>query len=357
MALKVQIKKKLDKYGIDISFEAEQGCMSILGASGSGKSMTLKCIAGIENPDEGYISLDGKVLYDSAAGINLKPQDRKVGYLFQNYALFPNMTVEENIAAGYGCKKIDRNAIEAIIYKFGLKGLEKKYPAYLSGGEQQRVALARMLIGRPDAILLDEPFSALDYYLKEELQMELKQILKEFGGISIMVTHDRDEVYKLSDTLYVIDAGRGIAHGDTKVLFAHPESALTARLTGCKNITKAEPLSAYEVKAPAWNMVLNLNENMAPSTFEPKYIGIRAHDFMLEEKVREDAKVNKLEIEILEISEAPFEWNVVFVKKGTTDRAGKLYWKVSKELISTREKIEETKELYINQEGILLLHA
>jgi len=357
MSLKVQIRKKLDQYRMDISFEAERGCMGILGASGSGKSMALKCIAGIENPDEGYISLDGKVLYDSDAGINLKPQDRRVGYLFQNYALFPNMTVQENIAAGFGCKKIDQQAIEAIIYKCSLMGLEKKYPAYLSGGEQQRVALARMLIGRPDAILLDEPFSALDYYLREELQMELQQILKEFGGTSVMVTHDRDEVYKLSDTLYVIDGGRGIAHGETKALFKDPESEMTARLTGCKNITKAERLSAYEVKAPAWNMTLHLNENREPLAFETVYIGIRAHDFIHKRKIIEDANINKLEIEILEISEAPFEWNVVFVKKGETDREGKLYWKVSKELINEREKIEEIKELYIKQEGILLLHA
>ena len=178
MSLQAAIKKRFSGFSLDVSLNTDGGVMGILGASGSGKSMTLKCIAGIETPDEGRIVLNGRVLFDSEKHINLPPQKRKVGYLFQNYALFPNMTVETNIAAGLsGSKEEKQEAVARMIRLFKLEGLEKRYPSQLSGGQQQRVALARILVYEPDVIMLDEPFSALDYYLKEQLQFQVREVL------------------------------------------------------------------------------------------------------------------------------------------------------------------------------------
>ena len=168
MALEVDIEKKLGDFRLRAAFTCDKGITGILGASGSGKSMTLKCIAGIERPDRGRIVLDGRVLFDSRQKINLKPQKRRVGYMFQNYALFPTMTVTQNIAAGQG---ISADRVREMIERFHLKGLEGHYPSELSGGQQQRVALARIMAYRPDLILLDEPFSALDDNLKERLRL------------------------------------------------------------------------------------------------------------------------------------------------------------------------------------------
>ena len=162
--LKVNIQKKLKEFDLDVNFELKEGCLGILGPSGCGKSMTLKSIAGIVNPDEGFISFNNgneTIYFDFNKKINLKPQNRNVGYLFQNYALFPNMTVEENVAAGLS-KDDDKTIVSDMIKRFHLQGLEKRYPRQLSGGQQQRVALARILAYGPDVILFDEPFSAMD---------------------------------------------------------------------------------------------------------------------------------------------------------------------------------------------------
>ena len=178
MSLSVDIRKKLEGFTLDIAFRTENRVTGLLGASGSGKSMTLKCIAGIEQPDEGRIVLNERVLYDSEKGINLTPQKRRVGYLFQNYALFPNMTVETNIAVGLsGSKKEMEETVREMVLRFHLEGLEKRYPGELSGGQQQRVALARIMAYKPDVIMLDEPFSALDTWLREQLQMEVRRTI------------------------------------------------------------------------------------------------------------------------------------------------------------------------------------
>ena len=191
--LKVNIQKELKEFELDVDFELKNKHLGILGPSGCGKSMTLKSIAGIVNPDSGVISLSTDketVYYDSNKKINLKPQNRNVGYLFQNYALFPNMTVEENIGTGVA-KENREKTVPEMIRRFHLEGLEKRYPRQLSGGQQQRVALARIMAYSPDVILLDEPFSAMDTFLKEQLRLELLNSLKDFEGFSIMVTHDR----------------------------------------------------------------------------------------------------------------------------------------------------------------------
>lgn len=319
MSLIVRIEKKLKNFLLKVDFETEGSCFGILGASGCGKSMTLKCIAGIETPTKGYIELNGKVLYDSKEGINLPPKQRKVGYLFQNYALFPNMTVWENIGIGMKeSKEEKKKIIKEMIDTFKLHGLEDQYPAKLSGGQQQRVALARMLSVKPDVLLFDEPFSALDTYLKEELQLQFYDLLKRYQGESIMVTHSRDEVYRFCKNAMIIEEGSIIELGDTKQIFSKPKKAQTARLTGCKNIFPVEKISDYEVKAVDLEQVFTLDRKVEDSI---SYIGIRAHDFYIK---KEEDTDNLIPCIIEKIGEAPFEWNIVLHPEKSSKNAHKV---------------------------------
>ena len=210
MALEVQVEKTYGDFHLKAEFQAEGEPLALLGPSGCGKSLTLKCIAGIERPDRGRIVLDGRVLFDSERRIDLPPQKRQVGYLFQQYALFPHMTVAENIAAG--CRRLERTArdrrVAALTAMLHLEGLEGLRPRQLSGGQQQRTALARILASEPRAILLDEPFSALDSHLKWQLEPELRDVLDAFGGVTLWVTHDRGEAYRNCPRVCVMEAGR-----------------------------------------------------------------------------------------------------------------------------------------------------
>ncbi len=278
MAISVSIRKKFPDFCLDMSFEETGSRLGVLGASGCGKSMTLRCIAGIEKPDSGKIVLNGRVLYDSDQKISLPPQKRRVGYLFQNYALFPNMTVEENIWAGVRGTKEEKQAASAEqIRQFRLEGLEKRYPSQLSGGQQQRVALARIMAYRPELILLDEPFSAMDSYLKDKLQQQLLVTLSAYHGDVILVTHNRDEVYKFCGRLLVMREGQKVVLGETKELFANPVKAEAARLTGCKNIAPARRLDAHTLEIGEWGVRLCLEREIGEQV---RYVGIRAHDFI-----------------------------------------------------------------------------
>ena len=349
--LGVEIRKKLKGFELEMNFQAKRGCMGILGPSGCGKSMTLKSIAGIVTPDAGRIALQyaqgeaagGRVLFDSSLRINECPQARRVGYLFQNYALFPNMSVEENIVAGLKGKwarkavggrrpatlsgeAIKRRAAE-MIERFRLGGLEKRYPAQLSGGQQQRVALARIMAYEPEVVLFDEPFSAMDTHLREKLRLELLEMLKKYDGISILVTHDRDEAYQLCKTMLLMDQGRVLAGGNTMDLFKNPVTCKAARFTGCKNISRIERLGDGRIRALDWKGLELFADR--PIGEEITAVGIRAHDF---EPLsageaegfagRRDA--NLIPVENPSISEMPFEWYV------TLDNG--LWWKREKSI-------------------------
>ena len=223
MSLLVDIEKDYGGFHLCSRFETNGGITGLLGASGCGKSQTLRCIAGVQTPDKGRIVLDGVTLYDSEQHINLTPQQRGVGYLFQSYALFPNMTVRANILTGLRREKDaakKQAAFEHAIHLLKLEGLEDRRPARLSGGQAQRVALARMLVSRPKALLLDEPFSAIDSHLRDQLQVDLLALLADFPGDMVIVTHSRDEAYHMCGQIAVMDAGRVLAHGPTKQLFA-----------------------------------------------------------------------------------------------------------------------------------------
>ena len=204
--LELNIKKKLNNFTLDIECKLNSNRIGILGGSGAGKSMILKMLAGIEKPDKGYIKLDDRLLFDSERKIDIKPKDRNIGYCFQNYALFPNLTVYENIVIGLS--KPERADADKFLEKFELTKIKDSKPNKISGGQAARVAMARILIRRPKALLFDEAFSALDIYLRDHIQEEIAQILEDFEGSAIFVSHSRDEVYRLCDSTMVIDAGK-----------------------------------------------------------------------------------------------------------------------------------------------------
>ena len=206
--LEVQIYKKLAEFDLDVSFQVNDNILGLMGASGSGKSMTLKCIAGIETPDQGRIVLNNRVLFDSEKKINVPIQKRNVGYMFQSYALFTNMNVYENISVGLRARKVKDVdiVVQKVMQQFRIFELASRYPKQLSGGQRQRVALARLMAYEPDVLLLDEPFSALDEDLKEDLLQELKSELQISKPV-IFVSHDKEEVNYLCDLKYKIKQG------------------------------------------------------------------------------------------------------------------------------------------------------
>ena len=346
MSLIVRIKKSLGSFTLDVDFQAENGITCLLGASGCGKSMTLKCIAGIEKPDEGHIELDGRVLYDSQRNINLPPQKRSVGYLFQNYALFTNMTVRQNILCGLHREK-DRDVREAalrdMLRMMRLEGLEKHRPSQLSGGQQQRVALARILVSDPKLLLLDEPFSALDGHLRDALKIELRDLLRQFGREVLMVTHNRDEAYNMSEKIAVMDGGRILAMKPTKQLFADPGSVPAALLTGCKNIAPARRTGDYEVEVPSWGVRLKTAQ---PVGDHLAAVGLRAHYF------NPATAYNRFPVSYVEEMEEPFETIIQFRFAGQDAGSPAIWWRLAKD--KRPQRFPE--ELGIAPANVLLLY-
>lgn len=327
MSIVVDIAKRFGKsFRLEVNFRTDGGCLGILGPSGCGKSMTLKCVAGIETPDRGRIVVNGRTVFDREKGINLRPQQRRIGYLFQNYALFPRMTVEQNIGAGVkGTATEQRKAIRELLDRFQLNGMEKRFPDQLSGGQQQRAALARMLAAAPDIILLDEPFSALDTYLRERMQIRLLEILKDYRD-AIMVTHSRDEAYKLCSRLLVLDNGAILGEGPTRDLFDNPGHVRVARLTGCKNFSRIAKTSATTALAPDWGLELVA---ASPIPDSARFVGIRAHDLAPVRDGDADAP-NQVRMNIVDRSEEPFERSVLFTNADAPDARGVIWWKYSK---------------------------
>lgn len=346
MSLHVDIRKQLGSFTLDVDFNAENGVTSLLGASGCGKSMTLKCIAGIEKPDEGIIELDGRVLFDSENGINLPPQQRRVGYLFQNYALFPNMTVRQNILCGL---RRERNRTSRqqrlcdMIRMLQLEGLEERKPAQLSGGQQQRVALARILVSEPRLLLLDEPFSALDGHLRDSLKVELRDLLERFGREVLMVTHDRNEAYNMSRDIAVMDKGRILALKSTKALFADPGSVQAAVITGCKNIAKARRIDEHTVEVPEWGIELETKQRVEEGLCA---VGLRAHYFS------PNTQYNRFAVHFAEEMEEPFETIIQFRYEGQKPDSPPVWWRLTKD----KKPAQFPGELGIAPANILLLY-
>ncbi len=288
--LQVDIQKQLPDFGLDVAFmagddgQSTRSCprpLGILGASGAGKSLILRCIAGIETPTSGQISLNGRVLFDAQRGINLPSRDRRVGFLFQNYALFPHLTVAQNVAFGISTRQLTRQQVKQRVAlqlaAVQLEGLATRYPDQLSGGQQQRVALARALASQPEVLLLDEPFSALDTHLRHQMEKLTIAILKTYSGVSLFVSHNLEEAYRICADLLVIDQGRAIAQGAKQQIFEQPQQVRVATLTGCKNFSQAQLNGDQTVTALDWGCRLTVT---SPLPARLQQIGMRAHQIV-----------------------------------------------------------------------------
>lgn len=339
MSLFIDIEKKLENFTLKVKLEQKDGILGFLGESGSGKSMTLKCIAGLEKPTKGKIILNDRVLFDSDKKINLSTKERKIGYLFQNYALFPHMTVTQNIEIGLSnLSKDEKSRIsKEYIDRLYIKGLEDRYPWQLSGGQQQRVALARALSTSPEILLLDEPFSALDNHLRSNMEKELLNILKDFKGDVIFVTHDIEEAYRVCDDIMVYDKGLGLQKRNKKDLFENPRSLSEAKITGCKNISRAVKIDKYKVKALDWNLEFYLDKPVVDGI---EYIGIRKHHMEVIENNDVDIKVeNIFKFDINNIIENPFSYTL-YVKNKEVNSDKYIQVELDKEKLKLEDKNE-----------------
>lgn len=339
MELDVSIRKSLRDYELNVDFVVRDEVFALLGASGCGKSMTLKCIAGIERPDAGRILLNGRTLFDSAAGIDLPPQQRRVGYLFQNYALFPNMTVAENILFGaVGNEAAKKAKMQDSLERFDLKGLEKAYPSELSGGQQQRVAFARVLSSAAELLLLDEPFSALDSFLKWQMELELMNLLHCYDDAAVLVSHDRNEVYRLASRIAVMDRGRFEAMSGRHELFHQPQTLAATLLTGCKNVSRARCEGERALWAEEWELPLMAAGNVPQGL---KYVGLRAHFLAY----RPGPGANTFLMEVVRVIEDTFSYLVMVRRAGT--RGKPIRWEVDKDFWQSVQGAVQGQELYL----------
>lgn len=329
MSLEVNIRKQLSSFTLEVNLKAGSETLGFLGASGCGKSMTLRCIAGVETPDEGRIAVNDRVFFDSAAGVDLTPQERKTALLFQNYQLFPNMTVAENVAAGMD-PKMDKGRRDELVGKylalFSLQGFEKRYPMRLSGGQQQRVALARMLAARPEILMLDEPFSALDAHLKESLQQSLLDLFDMYDGTILYVSHDIDEAFRFCDRIAVVENGHVAEVARTPKIMHDPGTLATIKISGCKNISRVRKLGDHEVEALDWGMTFETGpDKIVPD--DAKYLGIRAM-FIREADPGETGR-NLYELHVHRTSDSRFE-RAAILDTPLGNPHARIFWKIDK---------------------------
>lgn len=275
--------------------------------------MLLRCLAGMESPSKGQIVLNGRVLFDAKSGINVPSRDRRIGFLVQNYALFPHMTVAKNIAFGLpkalSARQV-RQRVEAQLAAVQLQGYGDRYPIQLSGGQQQRVALARALASEPELLLLDEPFSALDTHLRSQMEQEMVTRLRTFNGVSLFVTHNLEEAYRVCQDLLVLEQGHAVAYGAKYDIFERPGLLGVAQLTGCKNISAAAEIAAQTVLAGDWGLPLQVVDSIPDRL---AYVGIRAHQIRFTEHANQ---CNTVPCWLVSTSETPHRMTV-FLKFNT----------------------------------------
>ncbi len=242
--LEVAIRKSLPGFTLDVEWSAGDGVAALFGPSGAGKTLTLQCLAGLVRPDAGRIVVDGQVLFDSVAGIDVRPQRRRVGYVFQGYALFPHLTVRGNVGFGLRDRVERRRREDEVLARLGIEAFAERYPRELSGGQRQRVALGRALATDPALLLLDEPLSALDLPLRQALRDELRGVLTDWGIAAVLVTHDLTEAYRLGDRIVVYEEGRVIQAAPRAELLWQPSSRSVARIMGIRNLVQGVTLKA-----------------------------------------------------------------------------------------------------------------
>ena len=322
----------------------------VIGPSGSGKSTFLRCLNLLEEPTGGEIIFEGQNITAKDTDINLVR--RRMGMVFQQFNLFPHLTVRENIKLAPVKLKVmtdeeaDKRALE-LLARVGLPDKADSYPAQLSGGQQQRVALARMMIGEPEVILLDEPFSALDGYLKDILQRDMQNFLKDYKGDMIMVTHSRDEAYKFCSQLTLLNNGKDILTGETRDIFENPQYLEAARLTGCKNFSAVQKMGSHEVYALDWELMLRSEQEV---TEDITHVGIRGHWMRPATKASE----NTMEVQVEEYIENTFEHQYLFRNKGAAE-SGTLWWMCQKKNFQETAKDNIPKYLYFPPEHVMLL--
>ena len=339
----VDIEKKFGKFTLKTKFQFDNEIMGLLGASGSGKSLTLKCIAGIEKPDKGRIVLNDRVLFDSEKKINISPKDRKIGYLFQDYALFPNMNVYENIKVGIREGENFDKLIMEKLEEMRISHLKDKKINEISGGEKQRVALARLLINKPEIILLDEPFSALDDYLKSKIELEVSEVLRNYKIPTILVSHSRAEAYRLCNEICVMSNGKSEGLMNKKELFKNPKTFSSCLISGCKNFSEIEKISDKRLRALDWNIELETSDTILE---EHKILGIRSHLIELEK-----SDENFFEVEVERVVEDVFTYIILVRKK---DAKNSIRIEVDKHIW---EKVENRENLFITmrKEDLILM--
>lgn len=279
MALALQIAKRLPEFELDVSLTAGSEPVAILGPSGAGKSMLLRCIAGIERPDRGRISLGERILFDSERRVQIPARARRIGLLFQTDSLFPHRTVAENIGFGLADLAAEGRAkrVRTWMERTHIQGLEHRYPREISGGEQQRAALARALATEPEALLLDEPLTALDTHLRSQVEAQLQETFAEFRRPVLLVTHNIEEAYRLGEQLMLLARGRVVAFGPKDEIFRHPPTRMAAQLTGCKNFSVARLTSENEIEAIDWGCRLRVAQAPQLAARPAAFVGIRAH--------------------------------------------------------------------------------
>lgn len=289
----VDLEKRVAGFHLSVAFHTDETTLGLLGASGAGKSMILRCIAGIETPDAGRIVLNGRVLFDANQGINVPSCDRNIGFLFQNYALFPHLSAGENIAFALSCgQSLVSAEVHAHLSALHLSECEHRYPHELSGGQQQRLALARALAYQPQLLLLDEPFSALDTHLRNQIERWMVARLSTYAGTMIWVTHNLEEAYRLCNQLMIVEHGQLSTLRPKHQILEHPETVSVAQLTGCKNFSRVTSHGPEQVYALDWNCPLYTFEPFLPTCSQ---VGIRAHQIKfldLERSVLSEPPVN-----------------------------------------------------------------
>ena len=345
MALSVDVEKRFRGFTLRMAFEAENETLALLGASGCGKSMTLRCIAGVEKPDRGRIVLDGETLFDSEKHICLPPQQRKMGLMFQHYALFPHMTVEQNVLCG--ARRALRggqrdSAVQDALEALGLTELKNRLPGQLSGGQQQRAALARILVSQPSLLMLDEPFSALDSHLRFRMEEQTRQVIRQFGKTVLLVSHDRDEVYRMADRVAILKNGQIERIGARGEVFSDPGTRTACVLTGCKNVSAIRRIDEHHAEALDWGITLALP--LKPGT---DALGIRMH------AIRPGEGENAFRCRVTEVIENPFSFTVMLRPLCAPSSAAPIGWEMEKPVWRSLRAEELTVHLPVD--GILQL--